>query len=517
MSSPDIEQEAGRRDYKAPYSHDHPIPTIQGYREHRDQLKDQHKQAEHAQHTEEDDSKTKRAFNAVKSIIKNEDKQDAQGDPYPTANRNEGAGSNEEMDENDSGIPEVPSMNGNDGQSAKQNGNSKSKKDDKKAEKEKQASATEKAAGQLDPKQKRKMMKKNDRDDGGREVTDPVTHLPLIIRDSTGKDLRRAPENEPGPDEGTKRTNTGLSSGAAKDPEQLDSEREELQDGYDGMQKMFPPPAFDDTKAELMRTYQFAFTIAIGVAIVLGMSLVLFFLAVTKGSWQGEAFSKKTLLAIAISLTLVAGGGFAIITGLQGWLGNKVDGIWEDEVWDAARAEEEQFHRTNERLPESVAWMNSLLASVWPLINPDLFASVVDMLEDVMQASLPRVVRMVSIDDLGQGSEAIRILGIRWLPTGAADQSVDDEGNLKSASDKDANDRGAPGQGEQEDNEDKTKEEGQLRFFIALENSGIMKSIDREDLEELGSRNYNSSKPSRPMLKISYKMSEVAKENQKKS
>ncbi|CAG8960338.1 hypothetical protein HYFRA_00012412 [Hymenoscyphus fraxineus] len=460
MSSHDMEADAARRDYRAPYSHDHPIPTVQGYRQHRDELKDQHQKAEDSQHTEEDDSKVKRAFNAVKSIVHNEDKQEAEGNPYPTANRNEGNEGNEEMGDKDSGIPEVPSVNGNDGQSTKQDDNVKSKEDNKKSKKDQQnVSATEKAAGQLDPKRKRKDMKHNKRDDGGREVTDPVTHLPLVIRDSTAKDLRRAPENEPGPDEGTKRANTGLSSGSSKDSEQLDRERRDLQDGYDGMQKMFPPPAYEDTKVELMKTYQFAFAIATGVALVLGMSLTLLFFAVTKGSWGEKAFSKKSLSAIAIFLSLVAGGAFAVITGLQGWLGKKVESIWEDEVWDAARVEEEEFHRTNERLPESVAWMNSLLASVWPLINPDLFASVVDMLEDVMQASLPKVVRMVSIDDLGQGSEAIRILGVRWLPTGAADQSVDEEGNLKEASDKDANDRGAPGQGEQEDHEKKTRED----------------------------------------------------------
>jgi hypothetical protein len=89
----------------------------------------------------------------------------------------------------------------------------------------------------------------------------------------------------------------------------------------------------------------------------------------------------------------------------------------------------------------------------------DLFASLVDMLEDVMQASLPKVVRMVSIDDLGQGSEAIRILGIRWLPTGAANQSVDEDGNLKSPSNKEANDRAAPGEGEEEDHEDEVKDD----------------------------------------------------------
>ena len=33
-----------------------------------------------------------------------------------------------------------------------------------------------------------------------------------------------------------------------------------------------------------------------------------------------------------------------------------------------------------------------------------------------MQASLPKLVRMVSVEDFGQGSEAVRILGIKWLP-----------------------------------------------------------------------------------------------------
>ncbi|EHL02877.1 putative Meiotically up-regulated gene protein [Glarea lozoyensis 74030] len=155
-----------------------------------------------------------------------------------------------------------------------------------------------------------------------------------------------------------------------------------------------------------------------------------------------------TFIAIAVGSVAV------VIFGLQGWLSNKVETLWEDEVWDSARVEEREGQKDSSRLPESVAWMNSLLASVWPLVNPDLFASVVDMLEDVMQASLPKIIRMVSVDDLGQGSESIRILGIRWLPTGAADQSVDEDGNLKPASDGKPNDRAAPGEGQLEDDED---------------------------------------------------------------
>lgn len=55
-----------------------------------------------------------------------------------------------------------------------------------------------------------------------------------------------------------------------------------------------------------------------------------------------------------------------------------------------------------------------------------------------MQASLPSMVRMVAVEDLGQGSEAFRILGIRWLPTGAAARSVSSNGKLKSSNDEKA-------------------------------------------------------------------------------
>lgn len=460
--SADFDEEAARRDYKAPYSHDHPIPTIQRYREHRNELDEQYKQAEDAQHTGEDDSRAKRAFNSVKAIVKNEDKKDPAGDPYPTSNRNTDE-DKQVPGEHDSGIPDVPSADDGKGQADQQNG-------DKKVENNGQEqSATEKAAGHTDPKQKRKEMKHNTRDDGGREVTDPVTHLPLVIRDSTTKDLKKAPESEPAPGR-TKKTSTGL-SGASKTSNQLDLEEEELQENYDGMRKMFPPPAFDDARAELVRTYQLALTVALSIIVALSamVILLLLFMGWRSGHHLAEGKSwmntnaKKYRNQLYIALTTITGLASVIavcvVIQIRGWLGKKVEAIWEDEVWDAARVEEEKSNQSNDRLPESVAWMNSLLASVWPLINPDLFASLVDMLEDVMQASLPKVIRMVSIDDLGQGSEAVRILGIRWLPTGAADQSVDEEGNLKKASDKEVNDRGAPGQGEEEDVENKAKEE----------------------------------------------------------
>jgi Ca2+-dependent lipid-binding protein len=62
---------------------------------------------------------------------------------------------------------------------------------------------------------------------------------------------------------------------------------------------------------------------------------------------------------------------------------------------------------------------------------------------------------MISVEDIGQGSEALRILGIRWLPTGAATQSVSAEGKLESKSSQDVknSDRTNPGQGEMQDAE----------------------------------------------------------------
>ncbi|EPE07768.1 meiotically up-regulated protein [Ophiostoma piceae UAMH 11346] len=67
-------------------------------------------------------------------------------------------------------------------------------------------------------------------------------------------------------------------------------------------------------------------------------------------------------------------------------------------------------------IPESVEWLNSALALVWGLINPDMFIGVADTLEDVMQASVPGVVDNVKVNDISQGSNPIRVLSLRALP-----------------------------------------------------------------------------------------------------
>jgi hypothetical protein len=150
----------------------------------------------------------------------------------------------------------------------------------------------------------------------------------------------------------------------------------------------------------------------------------LFWFARNSSGWAKQFFH-------LIELALSAGIAVGTILFMRQWTDNKIKNVWDVEVWNAERQKGRQLAKSE--TAESTQWLNSLMASIWPLINPDLFTSISDTLEDVMQASLPSMVRMVAVEDLGQGSEAIRLLGVRWLPTGAAARSVNADGKLKTA------------------------------------------------------------------------------------
>ena len=72
---------------------------------------------------------------------------------------------------------------------------------------------------------------------------------------------------------------------------------------------------------------------------------------------------------------------------------------------------------------------------------------------------------MASIDDMGQGNESIRILGIRWLPTGNASQTVTTDGKVEKSEKDTKSDRTNPGNSQEqdaaEDNEGEDKENKQ--------------------------------------------------------
>ena len=297
----------------------------------------------------------------------------------------------------------------------------------------------------LDPRQKRKNMKHMSRDSTEREVTDPVTHMPVTVHDSTDQELEAVPENEP-PAGTEPRSATGL-SGKTKSASEIEREINEEQAEHRGMEKLFPPPPFGAARDEIASVYGLALTVGLS-SVLLVPLLLLVGAQVFVRSQDDDRSWLGILLVCSILLVLGLLSGGAIIYALRGWLKNRIRSVWDDHLWELARKQESDT--SDSPTPESVQWLNSLLGSVWGLINPDLFASLVDTLEDVMQASLPKLVRMISVEDLGQGSEAIRILGVRWLPTGAAAQNVSQDGKVKFGKNQDS-DRKVAGEGQIDD------------------------------------------------------------------
>lgn len=449
----DFEDRGPRKAHGGPYTSKHPVPTIKGYREHRAELKRHDDETDAAStYTDEQgdgptESKAKRAYDSVKAIATGQDQAQAQQNPYPTSNRNAHSPPQPppEADEtsSDESEPEASSHR------HRPHGRRQKK------EEENKKSATETATASIDPKEKRKAMKKSHPSHVGRPVTDPVTHLPVTIHDMTDDHLHSSPENVPGPDE-DQRALTGISC-ENKSRSQINLEKEELDRGLKGMRMLFPPPNFEDTKKEMMRTYRTAIWAGLAGMTFVGVIAVGLMYAVGSASprnsgWLAKSGGWFNGISTTLILALAAGNVFALVTGITAWLSRKVSDIFEDEVWDSARRQEIKSNQSEMEMPESVAWLNGMLASVWRLINPDLFSGLVDTLEDVMQASLPKVIRMVSVDDIGQGNEAFRILGVRWLPTGAAGQSVDTEGNVKPAK---GNDRTVGGDRDSEAGESK--------------------------------------------------------------
>ncbi|KAF2108948.1 hypothetical protein BDV96DRAFT_586265 [Lophiotrema nucula] len=430
MSGGVEDAQTGRQNYKSPYTPHHKIPTVQKYREEKAEREQEYPTTDGEE--QEDHSKKDRIGQAYNTLRygKEAADPDESSQPYQAENKNFGADEDEADDHAgrvEKSSKELPQDTG----------------DEEEAE-----DTTEGMLNEMDPKKARKAMKKYSADGTEREVTDPVTHLPVKIHDFTGKDLKSTPKNGP-PAGSAPESATGYNA-ATKSDEQLDKERQDANDGHTTMEALFPPPDFAVTREEITDVYRKAMTAGLGiVSVSLTAVVAMFQLSRNTTGWSRAFF---TSLEIAVSLGVSA----AVILGMRQWTENKIKNVWETEVWHAERQKGKKLVKS--QTAESAQWLNSLLASVWPLINPDLFTSVSDTLEDVMQASLPKMVRMVSVDDIGQGSEALRILGVRWLPTGAAARSVASDGKLKSGKeqqkDKQKSDRSVPGQGEVQGNPD---------------------------------------------------------------
>ncbi|KAM3065316.1 hypothetical protein ACMFMF_011254 [Clarireedia jacksonii] len=160
-----------------------------------------------------------------------------------------------------------------------------------------------------------------------------------------------------------------------------------------------------------------------------------------------ESLEKKTtFLAAGIFISIVVLGRFlgGAIWGLIPLGACVASGVflWMKEVIRSGRDHEWQSERergqmaTVNLIPESVEWLNSLLGIMWGLIDPDMFVSVADTLEDVMQASVPGVIENVRVAEINQGDNPLRILSLRSLPDGHV-QGMKDEIHRQNEKNKD--------------------------------------------------------------------------------
>lgn len=445
-------EETTHRSYAGPYTSHHPVPTVKGYRERLQRRKTQEEQENPAAADADEEGKLDKAIGATKQVLTGQNPKAAGGEskhPYEAVNRNETrpALNNQESDQSED------ENGGNDENRGQEQTQSRGQSAKKGHGKNKSMSSHE-AAAITDPKKKRKAMKNYNRE-GGREVTDPVTHLPITISDYTERELRGLPDNTIS-DENRHRYATGY-NGASKSKDQLNKEQREVQNVHDGMQGLFPPPEFTIAQQRLASIYKTGITRVVIALLTIVAVFMFVFVRPDQGDKKNKSWFSFIFLSAATAVLALTGAG--MIWFVNGWMEKKAEGIWEDGIWSAARDRENK--EVESETPESTQWLNSLLASIWPLINPDLFTSLADTLEDVMQASLPKAIRMISVDDLGQGSEALRILGVRWLPTGAAAQSVSKDGKLKPVQENKKSDRTAPGQGEVEHDTEKGADAGE--------------------------------------------------------
>ncbi|QIW99875.1 hypothetical protein AMS68_005393 [Peltaster fructicola] len=360
-----------RRHHEAPYNTNHPIPSIQRFRHAKEVRR------AHAIDDSESEHGVEREQNEL-SRVDNPSKEDT---------------TNGADDDNDDGMKDTSELNA-------------------------QGSA----------KDRRKTLQKRKDERAERIVTDPVTHLPVKIHDFTSEALEQVDKNEPAYGS-TPRTATGVGN-KEKSGDQLKAELEEIVKGQAALQAEFPPPAYELVHKELVKvSWHSTLITTAGLTLSVGLAITLVYVSSSLGlSSDNQYFSISIYAFIGLLICALAAG---LIYGTTRWADRRMQSLWDAAIWQSkfrGIEKEAEHHET-----ETTVWLNSLLAAVWPLINPDLFTSLSDTLEDVMQASLPSVVRMVSVDDIGQGSESLRILGIRWLPTGAAGRAVSEDGKLQNA------------------------------------------------------------------------------------
>ncbi|KAF6745721.1 meiotically up-regulated 190 protein [Ephemerocybe angulata] len=242
-----------------------------------------------------------------------------------------------------------------------------------------------------------------------RLVTDPVTHQRVQIRDVSKLELEQLP---PPPTDKEEKERIAADDGASSDKrhERMDALVQEITHGN----------WWDDPLGDQRRT-------RVQTALVAGASagagafggILCYWSLMGRGS--GLTID---LIALVIGCICLSG---AVAFASVSFRLIQEDAKTAPDVKDHERKDIRRLleHNGSSDGPETVAWLNCFLKSLWPIVNPALFVSVADILEDSLQATLPKFIYGVRVADLGQGSEPIRLLGIRWLDAGKAGKEVE--------------------------------------------------------------------------------------------
>ncbi len=179
--------------------------------------------------------------------------------------------------------------------------------------------------------------------------------------------------------------------------------------GNVSLQPFLPAPA--PTLAPLLQTFDY-----LQLGLVISHAILFLFFGFPKGRWF-IPFSWP-FFALLFRGTLIGGLGFASVTAVS-LVQRKLEKEMERVRADMHRERGEKFAPPT---PESAEWLNSFVRTIWGLVNPEMFTSVADMVEDIMQQSLPGFVDAVRISDLGQGDNPFRIVSMRALPDRPTDK-----------------------------------------------------------------------------------------------
>ncbi|TFK33962.1 hypothetical protein BDQ12DRAFT_690365 [Crucibulum laeve] len=262
--------------------------------------------------------------------------------------------------------------------------------------------------------------------DNEREVTDPVTHLPLTIHDVTDVELEQIPP----PDE------LEFGSITEKKPKKQDEQKmkEESNQRHVGVEKTlhdvthrgwWRDPAGDQDRARIQTAFVAAGASGVG---AFGAWVVWWLAEKLTGGRRGNG---STTLWTLLDIFLVPFGCsvLAICVGMAALSFKLVQPEAKTQEGEdrkrADHAPKSKKPQDEQSSPESAQWLNALLTSLWPTVNPALFTSISDMLEDALQSTLPKAVNGVRVADIGQGSLPVRVLGVRWLAPGLGGEDRD--------------------------------------------------------------------------------------------